>query len=103
VEELIKLGQVADGLKGSEEVDVIAEIAHREERLAHLAKAKQELHNRAQEQYTIDLSKYTEKMVERAAHIEKTGKKPRGKVPSPPFLPSVIKLNTISLTLNHES
>lgn len=103
VEELIKLGQVADGMKMSEEVDVVVEIARREERLEQLEKAKQELHNRAQEQYAIDLSKYTEKMVERAAYLEKTGKKPRGKVPSPPFLPSVINPNTISLTLNHES
>lgn len=103
VEELIKIGEAADGIKVSEGVDIVTEIARREERLTQLDRANQELYNRAQEQYEIDLSKYTEKMLERAAYLERTGKKPSGKVPSPPFLPSVIKLNTISLTLNHES
>jgi len=87
VEELIKLGQKADGIKVDEEVDVVAEIARREDRLDNLEKAKQELHNRAQEQYEVDRSKYTEKMVEREAYIKETGKTPRGRVPSPPFLP----------------
>jgi transposase len=102
VEELIVLGQKADGIaeldragfrplthtqaKVDEEVDIVAEIARREERLDNLEKAKQELHNRAQDQYGLDKSKYDEKMAEREAYIEKTGKKPRGRVPSPPFL-----------------
>ncbi|WP_051038887.1 transposase [Chamaesiphon minutus] len=103
VEKLIKLGQKADGIKIDKEVDVVAEIARRKERLAHLEKAKQELHNRAQEQYELDQSKYVEKMAERAAYIEKTGKKPSGRVPSPPFLPSPIERNTISPILNHGS
>jgi F0F1-type ATP synthase epsilon subunit len=87
VEELIILGQKADGIKVDEEVDIVAEIARRENRLDNLEKAKQELHSRAQEQYELDKSKYAEKMAEREAYIEKTGKKPRGRVPSPPFLP----------------
>jgi transposase len=103
VEELMKYGQKADEIKVGEKVDVVGEIARREERLSNLEKAKQELHNRAQEQYELDRAKYTEKMSERAAYTEKTGKKPSGRVPSPPFLPSRITLNTISLILNHES
>jgi hypothetical protein len=69
------------------EIDIVAEIARRKERLDNLEKAKQELHERAQEQYGLEKSKYAEKMADREAYTEKTGKKPRGRVPSPPFLP----------------
>jgi transposase len=86
VEELIILGQKADGIKMDEKIDIVIEIARRKERLENLEKAKQELHNRAQEQYGLEKSKYAEKMADREAYIEKTGKKPRGRVPSPPFL-----------------
>jgi hypothetical protein len=86
VEELIILGQKADGIKVDEKIDIVAEIARREERLDNLEKAKQELHNRAQEQYELEKSKYAEKMADREIYIEKTGKNPRGRVPSPPFL-----------------
>jgi Glu-tRNA(Gln) amidotransferase subunit E-like FAD-binding protein len=86
VEELIILGQKADGIKVDQKVDIVAEIARREERLDNLEKAKQELHNRAQEQYELEKSKYAEKMADRESYIEKTGKNPRGRVPSPPFL-----------------
>lgn len=86
VEELIILGQKADGIKVGKKIDIVAEIARREERLENLEKAKQELHNRAQEQYGLENSKYAEKMADREAYVEKTGKKPRGRVPSPPFL-----------------
>jgi transposase len=103
VEELMKLGQKADEIKVGKEVNIVAEIARREERLANLDRAKQELDNRAQEQYELDQSKYAEKMAERAAYTEKTGKKPSGRVPSPPFFPSMIERNIISQILNHES
>ncbi len=85
VEELLQMGQQADTTKAQGNIDVAAEIDHRNKKLANLAEAKEELQHRVQERFEVEQTKYNEKMSERNAYTERTGRKPRGKVPVPPF------------------
>lgn len=68
---------VADGL------DIPAEIARREERLAALTAAKAKIEQRAAERHQIEQEDYKAKMAKREEQ-RKAGKKPRGKDPKPP-------------------
>lgn len=59
-------------------------IACRQERLANLAKAKAVLEARAQERYEAEQAAYEANVRERAAKARQTGRKPRGRPPTPP-------------------
>jgi transposase len=83
VAELFALAEKADGAL-PEGMDLPAEIARREDRLARLAEAKAVLEARAAERYAFEQAEYEAKMAERAAKQEQTGKKPGGKPPAPP-------------------
>lgn len=85
VAELVELGQQADGRKVPVAVDIVAEIARRQQQVENLDIAKQELQHRAQERFEGEQAKYTEKIADRAAYIKQTGKKPKGRVPAPPL------------------
>jgi hypothetical protein len=59
------------------------EISRREKRLSAIAKAKAEIERRAAEGHAKEEEAYDKKIAERASEEEKTGRKARGKVPSP--------------------
>lgn len=62
------------------------EIAFRQERLANLAKAKAVLEARAQERSEAEQAAYEAQRAEREAKTRHTGRKPRGRPPTPPTL-----------------
>ena len=84
VEELMRLAAAADQSSCPEEMDIPEELQRREERLAAIARAKEELKVRAQERFEREQVEYEEKLAKREARAKKTGKKPRGKPPKPP-------------------
>ena len=84
VEELMRLAAAADQSSSPEEMDIPQELRRREERLAAIARAKEELKVRAQERFEREQAEYEEKLANREARAKKTGKKPRGKPPKPP-------------------
>lgn len=85
VESLLRLSQQADGSEGSDGVDVTAEITRRQQQLEHLAQAHQVIQERAQQRYEQAQSEYAQKMAAREAYSQKTGRKPKGRVPAPPL------------------
>ena len=60
------------------------ELARRDERLQAIRAAKAELQARDAERYAAEQAEYEAKLKARADKTEQTGKKPRGKPPSPP-------------------
>ena len=84
VEALFALAAQADAEAVPAGMDIADEIARREARQRQLAEAKLVLEQRAQARYEAEKAEYDEKMQERAAKAEATGKKPRGRAPKPP-------------------
>jgi len=84
VEELMRFAQEADQSSLPEEMDIPEELKRREERLAAIEQAKKEIQARAQERFEREQAEYEEKMAKRKAYEEETGKKARGKEPTPP-------------------
>ena len=103
VEELLRMSQHADGIKVSVEVDITSEIARRHHQLDDLAQAERVLASRAQERYEREQSEYAEKIAERDAYTQQTGRKPKGRVPAPPLSLLATKSNIISPTQNRGS
>ena len=60
------------------------ELARREHRLAIIAQAKAEIERWAAERYAIEQQEYEAKVAEREGKAEESGRKPRGKNPTPP-------------------
>jgi transposase len=83
VQELLALAQKADSAL-PEGMDLPQELVRREDRLKRLAEAKVVLEARAAERHILQQAEYEAKMAERADKQEQTGKKPRGKSPTPP-------------------
>ena len=83
VEELFALAEQADSTT-PEGMDLPQELARREERLKRLAEARAVLEARAAQRHLLEQAEHEAKMAERQAHEERTGKKPRGKPPTPP-------------------
>ena len=84
VEELLALSEKADRGELPPGLDVLVEIALREERLLNLEQAKAVLEARAQERYEAEQAEYEAKMREREEEAKQTGRKPRGRAPQPP-------------------
>ncbi len=84
VAELFALAEQADQAALPAGVDVAAEIARREERLARLAEAKAVLEARAKERDAQEQAAYAAKVREREEKTRRTGRKPRGRPPTPP-------------------
>jgi len=84
VEELLALAEQVDQGDLPEGLDVVVEIALRQERLVNLAQAKAVLEARAQERYEAEKAKYEAKLREREEKAQQTGHKPRGRAPQPP-------------------
>lgn len=84
VQEMLKLAETADQSSVPEGVDLPAEIARREARLAAIAAAKARIEARAAERFAREQAEYEAKMAKRQATQAATGRKPGGKPPKPP-------------------
>ena len=84
--EVDKLFDLTEHAEVPEGLVITDEIAFRHERLANLAKAKAVLEARAQERYEAEQAAYEAQRAEREAKTRQTGRKPRGRPPTPPTL-----------------
>lgn len=84
VEQLFSLAEQADRQELPEGLQVNEEITLRQERLARLAEAKQVLEARAKERQAAEQVAYEAKLREREEKAKQTGRKPRGRPPTPP-------------------
>ena len=83
VQLLLKLAEDSDSRPVNDGLDVPAEIARREKRLAAIAQAKTKIEERARERHADEQQEYEAKCAKRDAQRE-AGKKPRGPDPQPP-------------------
>jgi transposase len=84
VDQLFLLAEQADRHELPEGMDVADEIALRQERLERLAEAKKVLQARALARQAAEQTEYEAKQREREAKAKRTGRKPRGRPPTPP-------------------
>ena len=84
VEELFALGEQSDQPEVPDGLVVREEIARREDRLARLAEAKAVLEARAAERAAAEQAEYEAKLAQRAERERTTGRRPRGRPPTPP-------------------
>ncbi|HIJ42732.1 MAG: IS1182 family transposase [Alphaproteobacteria bacterium] len=85
VAELMRMSEEADNTQIPDDIDIPAELSRREERLATIARAKQEIQRRAEERHAREVADYEGKIARRKRNEEQTGKKPGGKEPKPPI------------------
>jgi hypothetical protein len=83
VQLLLRLAEDSDSRAVNDGLDVPAEIARRDKRLAAIAQAKTRIEERARERHDIERQEYEAKCARRDAQRE-AGKKPRGPDPQPP-------------------
>jgi transposase len=84
VNALIQRAEAADNDVATDGMDIPAEIARREARLAAIAEAKIKIEARALERDAAEQTAYQDKIAKRDAQ-RKAGKKPRGRDPKPPM------------------
>ncbi len=84
VDQLVALGEQADPEALPDGLNIAAEIAFREGRLAHLAQAQAVLEARAAERYQTEQAEYEAKVRARAEKAQQQGRKPGGRPPTPP-------------------
>ena len=84
VETLMKLAEAADNMPLPEDMNVPEELKRRQDRLAVIAQAKQEIQARAKARYAQEKAEYDEKVAKREKHLAETGKKMSGKAPQAP-------------------
>ena len=83
VQLLLKLAEDSDTRPVNDGMDVPAEIARREKRLAAIAQAKTKIEQRARERHAVEQQDYEAKVAKRQAQRD-AGKKPRGSEPAEP-------------------
>ncbi len=83
VKELIERAQQAEATEAKETLDIPAELARRENRVAALKQARQIIEQRRHEMAAAQQEEYEAKQAKRQAQRE-AGKKPRGPEPTPP-------------------
>ncbi len=84
VDQLFVLAEQADRNELPEGMDVVDEIALRQERLTRLAAAKKVLEARAQERQAAEQAAYEAKLRLREAKAQRSGRQPPGRPPTPP-------------------
>ncbi|HDL53242.1 MAG TPA: IS1182 family transposase [Proteobacteria bacterium] len=84
VKDLLRQAEEADQSDIPDGMDIPAELARREDRLAAIAGAKAEIEQRAAARYAEEQADYEKKLVARQAKEQKTGKKTGGKKPKAP-------------------
>ncbi|MCZ2076259.1 MAG: IS1182 family transposase [Burkholderiales bacterium] len=97
VEQLLRLAEQADRRDLPDGMDVPAEIARREARLAAIRAAKAQIEARAAERLAAEQQAYEAKRAARQAREKRTGKKFGGKPPKPPT-GGVRETDQVSLT-----
>src|SRR5207244_11985519 len=83
VKELMERGEQAEAQEAQETLDIPAELARREKRVAALKQARQVIEERAKEMAAAQQEEYKAKQAQRQAQRE-AGQKPRGAEPNPP-------------------
>jgi len=83
VELLLKKVEQTDA-EEEPELDIPEELRRREDRLAAIAKAKEEIERRVRERFEKEQAEYEEKVKQRQKQEEDTEKKARGRKPKPP-------------------
>lgn len=96
VQGLLALAEQADGSALPDGLDVPAEIARRETRLAAIAQAKAKIEQRAQERQRREQQEHEAQCARREA-ARAAGKKPRGRSPAPP-VPGPRATDQVNLT-----
>jgi len=84
VEDLLRQAEEADRADLPDGLDIPAELARRENRLAAIAAAKAAIERRAAERHAEERADFEKKLSARKDKEQKTGKKTRGKEPKPP-------------------
>jgi len=84
VEDLLRQAEEADRADLPDGLDIPAELARRENRLAAIAAAKAAIERRAAERHAEERADFEKKLSARKDKEQKTGKKTRGKEPRPP-------------------
>jgi hypothetical protein len=84
VAELLRRAEQVDKAEEKAPLDIPAELARREERLAAIAAAKAEIERRAAERTAREQAEYEAKLAAREQKAKDSGKRPGGKPPSPP-------------------
>lgn len=84
VETLMQLAEAADHTPLPEDMNVPEELKRRQDRLAVIAQAKQEIQARAKARYAQEKAEYDEKVAKREKHMAETGKTMGGKAPQAP-------------------
>jgi hypothetical protein len=84
IEELMAKAEAADSTPLRDGLTIPAEITLREDRLARLTEAKNEMEARNKERFALETAEYEKKLAERKAKEEATGRKPRGCAPKAP-------------------
>jgi len=97
VDELLHLAETADANSIPDGMNIPEELTRRQDRLAAIAEAKQEIERRAAKRYEQEQEAYAQKVAARQAKAEQTGHKPRGREPRPPE-PGPRKNDQVNLT-----
>jgi transposase/IS5 family transposase len=97
VQELFSLAEQADQTVVPDGVSLPEEIKRREDRLGALAAAKAQIEVRAQERFEREQAAYEAQVTPREAKAKARGKKPGGRLPTPP-VPGARSHDQINLT-----
>jgi transposase len=84
IEELLRKADRADKADLPDGMSIPEELTRRESRLEAIAAAKAEIERRAAERFAKEQEEHRTKMAAREAKEKVTGKKPRGRAPTPP-------------------
>lgn len=83
IDELFAMAEKTDD-EHADDFDIDNEIGRRRQKLASLAQAKAILDERARQRHAEEQAEYEQKMAERQAKEQESGKKSRGRPPQPP-------------------
>jgi len=84
IKDLLRKVKQADKEDLPEGMNIPEELARRESRLEAIAAAKTQIEQRAAERFAKEQQKYEEKLAARKSKEKETGKKPKGRPPTPP-------------------
>lgn len=98
VRRLLEAAEQADAADLPDELSLPEELVIREKRLAAIAKAKLEIERRAAEREEEEQREFVAKMAKRAKQEKETGRKPRGKGPTPPTTGGPAPKDQVNLT-----
>jgi transposase len=84
IKDLLRKAKETDKEDLPDGMNIPEELARRESRLEAIAAAKAQIEQRAAERFTKEQQEYKEKLAARKAKEKETGKKPKGRPPTPP-------------------